>query len=129
MAQRWTRERRLEHTRTLLLDAAEELFARRGFSGAALEDIADAAGYTRGAIYAHFGSKEELFLAVIERQRQRFLDGFADVLSSSHRLDEIDIDELANRWRDLMSTTGADQAALGTNLPSSCSEARMPGNA
>ncbi|SPM32345.1 TetR family transcriptional regulator [Mycobacterium rhizamassiliense] len=113
MAQRWTRERRLEHTRKLLLDAAEELFARRGFSGAALEDIADAAGYTRGAIYAHFGSKEELFLAVIERQRQRFLDGFADVLSSSHRLDEINIDELANRWRDLMSKTGADHAALG----------------
>jgi AcrR family transcriptional regulator len=113
MAQRWTRERRLEHTRTLLLDAAEELFARKGFSGAALEDIADAAGYTRGAIYAHFGSKEELFLAVIERQRQRFLDGFADVILSSHRLDELNIDELANRWRDLMSKTGADQAALG----------------
>ena len=113
MAQRWTRERRLEHTRTLLLDAAEELFARKGFSGAALEDIADAAGYTRGAIYAHFGSKEELFLAVIERNRQRFLDGFADVISSSHRLDELDLDELANRWRDLMSKTGADQAALG----------------
>jgi AcrR family transcriptional regulator len=113
MAQRWTRERRLEHTRTLLLDAAEELFARKGFSGASLEEIADAAGYTRGAIYAHFGGKEELFLAVIERQRQRFLDGFADVILSSHRLDELDIDELANRWRELMSKGGADQAALG----------------
>jgi AcrR family transcriptional regulator len=113
MAQRWTRERRLEHTRTLLLDAAEELFARKGFSGAALEDIADAAGYTRGAIYAHFGGKEELFLAVIERQRQRFLDGFADVILSSHRLDELNLDELATRWRDLTSKGGADQAALG----------------
>lgn len=113
MTQRWTRERRLEHTRTLLLDAAEELFARKGFSGAALEDIADAAGYTRGAIYAHFGGKEELFLALIERHRQRFLDGFADVISSFHRLDELDLDELANRWRELMSKDGTDQAALG----------------
>jgi len=113
MAQRWTREKRLEHTRTLLLDAAEELFARKGFSAAALDDIADAAGYTRGAIYAHFAGKEELFLAVIERNRQRFLDGFADVISSSHRLDELDLDELANRWRDLMKKAGADQAALG----------------
>lgn len=113
MAQRWTRERRVEHTRTLLLDAAEEVFARKGFSGAALEDIADAAGYTRGAIYAHFGSKDELFLAAIERQRQRFLDGFADVILSSHHLDELNIDELAKRWRDLMSKSGADQAALG----------------
>ncbi|OBH40582.1 TetR family transcriptional regulator [Mycobacterium mantenii] len=113
MAQRWTRERRLEHTRGLLLDAAEELFARKGFSGSALEEIADAAGYTRGAIYAHFGGKEELFLAVIERNRQRFLDGFADVISSSHRLDELDLDELANRWKALMHKAGADQAALG----------------
>ncbi|MGZ6777673.1 MAG: TetR/AcrR family transcriptional regulator [Mycobacterium sp.] len=116
MAQRWTRERRLEHTRTLLLDAAQEIFARKGFSAAALEDIADAAGYTRGAIYAHFGGKEELFLAVIERYRQRFLDGFADVISSFHRLDELDLDELANRWRDLMNHAGADQAALGHEL-------------
>lgn len=113
MAQRWTRERRVEHTRALLLDAAEELFARKGFRGAALEDIADAAGYTRGAIYAHFGGKEELFLAVIERNRQQFLDGFADVISSSHRLDEINIEQLANRWRDLMSKDGGEQAALG----------------
>ncbi|MGB3283855.1 TetR family transcriptional regulator, partial [Mycolicibacter algericus] len=71
MAERWTMQRRLEHTRNLLLDAAEQVFARRGFDGAALEDIADAAGYTRGAIYSHFGSKAELFLAVIERQRQQ----------------------------------------------------------
>ncbi len=112
MAERWTRERRVEHTRTLLLDAAEELFARKGFSGAALEDIADTAGYTRGAIYAHFGGKEELFLALIERHRQRFLDGFADVISSAHRLEEVDVDELAQRWRELMSQ-GTDQAALG----------------
>jgi AcrR family transcriptional regulator len=44
---------------TLFPDAAEEFFARKGFDGAALDDIADAVGYTRGAIYAHFGSKEE----------------------------------------------------------------------
>ncbi len=111
MPQRWTRERRLEHTRNLLLDAAEELFARKGLLGAALEDIADAAGYTRGAIYSHFGAKEELFLAVIERQRQRFLDGFIETIESFHRLRDIDLDELANRWREMSS--GTDRAALG----------------
>lgn len=109
--QRWTRERRLEHTRNLLLDAAEELFARKGLLGAALEDIADAAGYTRGAIYSHFGAKEELFLAVIERQRQRFLDGFTETVESFHRLSDIDLDELANRWREM--SRGTDRAALG----------------
>lgn len=111
--ERWTRERRVEHTRTLLLDAAEKLFAGRGLEGAALEEIADAAGYTRGAIYAHFGSKEELFLAVIERQRQRFLDGFADVISSFENLADLNLDELSLRWRDLMSGDSEQAAALG----------------
>ena len=49
MTERWTRERRMEQTRTVLLDAAEKIFAGRGYAGS-LEDIADAAGYTRGAI-------------------------------------------------------------------------------
>ncbi len=111
--ERWTRERRVEHTRNLLLDAAEKAFADRGLGGAALEDIADAAGYTRGAIYAHFGSKEELFLTVIERQRQRFLDGFTDVVSSFHRLSDLNLDELSRRWRDLMSGDSEQTAALG----------------
>ena len=111
MPQRWTRERRLEHTRNLLLDAAEELFARKGLLGAALDDIADAAGYTRGAIYSHFGAKEELFLAVIERQRQRFLDGFTETIESFHRFSDIDFDELADRWREMSS--GTARAALG----------------
>ncbi|OBB70132.1 MULTISPECIES: TetR/AcrR family transcriptional regulator [unclassified Mycobacterium] len=114
MAERWTRERRLEHTRGLLLDAAEEIFARKGLSGAALEDIADAAGYTRGAIYSHFGAKEELFLAVTDRQRQRFLDGFTEVIQSFHRLGDIDIDELAERWS--QASNDPNRAALNYEL-------------
>jgi AcrR family transcriptional regulator len=115
LAERWTRERRVEHTRNLLLDAAEELFAQKGFGSATLEDIADAAGYTRGAIYAHFGAKEELFLAVTERHRQRFLDAFAAVISSYHELSELVLDDIATRWRE-MSSMSTDQAALGYEL-------------
>lgn len=114
MAERWTKERRTEHTRQILLDAAEEVFARKGLTGAALEEIADAAGFTRGAIYSQFGAKEKLFLAVVDRQRQRFLDGFAEVMMSFHRLSDVDIDELAERWRQLSS--GADRAVLGHEL-------------
>ena len=101
--ERWTRERRLEHTRNLLLDAAEEVFARKGLTGAALEDIAEAAGYTRGAIYSHFGTKEELFLAVVDRQRQRFLDGFAEIIQSFGGLGDLNVGELAQRWREVGS--------------------------
>lgn len=57
VAERWTKERRTEHTRQVLLDAAEEVFARKGLTGAALEEIADAAGFTRGAIYSQFGAR------------------------------------------------------------------------
>lgn len=102
----------MEHTRNLLLDAAEQVVARVGFGAAALEVIADAAGYTRGAIYSHFGTKEALFLAVMERQLQRFLDGFSDIVESFHSLEDFDVDKLAARWREL--TIGdADRAALG----------------
>ena len=105
-------QRRLEHTRNLLLDAAEEVFARKGFDAAALEDIADSAGYTRGAIYSHFGSKAELFLAVVERQRQRFLEGFTDVVDSFANLDDLQADRFADRWGDLLAQ-GSDRASLG----------------
>ncbi len=85
MVERWTRERRLEHTRSLLLDAAEEVFAEKGFTPATLDDIAHAAGYTKGAIYKHFATKEDLFLAVSDRYWRRYFDNFAEVMSTSER--------------------------------------------
>ena len=112
MAERWTRQRRLEHTRGVLLDAAEEVFAKRGFGGTALEDIAEVAGYTRGAIYSHFGTKEELFLAVTERHLLRFLDGFEDVIGSFESLGDLNVAQFAERWREL-TIAGPDSAALG----------------
>lgn len=93
----------------MLLDAAETIFASRGYAGS-LEDIADAAGYTRGAIYAQFGGKDALFLAVIERHRQRFLDGFADVMASFDRFADVDVEGFAERWR-LLSGADAQRAA------------------
>jgi AcrR family transcriptional regulator len=58
---------RTEATRRKLLLAAEKVFARDGFEAARLEDIAGLAGYTRGAFYANFQSKEEIFFALLER--------------------------------------------------------------
>jgi AcrR family transcriptional regulator len=53
-------------TRNLLLSAAEQVFARVGYEKAQVEEIAEAAGFSKGALYAHFKSKEELFLAMYE---------------------------------------------------------------
>lgn len=58
---------RTEATRRKLLEAAEKIFAREGFEAARLEDIASSAGYTRGAFYANFESKEDIFLALVEK--------------------------------------------------------------
>lgn len=94
------------------MDAAEEVFAKRGFGGTALEDIAEVAGYTRGAIYSHFGTKEELFLAVTERHLLRFLEGFEGVIASFESLEDLNVAQFAERWREL-TIAGPDSAALG----------------
>ena len=54
-------------TRRKLLLAAEQTFARDGYEAARLEDIAARAGYTRGAFYANFASKEDIFFALLEQ--------------------------------------------------------------
>lgn len=113
MAERWTRERRLEQTRSVLLDAAEEVFAEKGFTAATLDDIAHAAGYTKGAIYKHFATKEDLFLAVSDRYWRRYFDNFAEVMASANRVGAQELDEIAERWRQLSIDRGADHAALG----------------
>jgi len=60
------REERKEETRAELIASAARVFARRGFHGASLQEIARAAGYSTGAIYWHFEGKDDLFLAVYE---------------------------------------------------------------
>lgn len=64
--ERLTRAERREQTRALLLEAAARVFAARGLDGATVDDVAAAAGFTKGAVYSHFGSKDELFLAMLE---------------------------------------------------------------
>jgi AcrR family transcriptional regulator len=113
MVERWTRERRLEHTRSLLLDAAEEVFAEKGFTTATLDDIAHAAGYTKGAIYKHFATKEDLFLAVSDRYWRRYFDNFAEVMLTARQIGARELDEVAERWRQLSRDRGAEHAALG----------------
>jgi AcrR family transcriptional regulator len=59
---------RTEETQSRILDAAEAVFSDQGFEKTQLEEVATRAGYTRGAIYAHYSSKEDLFLALIEHR-------------------------------------------------------------
>jgi AcrR family transcriptional regulator len=67
---------RTRETQTKILDAAEAVFSEQGFEKTQLEEVAGRAGYTRGAIYAHYSNKEDLFLALMEH---RVLTKFAAV--------------------------------------------------
>jgi AcrR family transcriptional regulator len=78
-----TRVERQARTRTELIDAAERLFTAQGFHAASLEAVADDAGYTRGAVYSNFASKEDLFFAVYERRVERFLPELALALAAA----------------------------------------------
>src|SRR6266480_1721632 len=60
------RQLKQERTRSLLLDAAARVFARRGYHVATLEEVAAEAGFTKGAVYSNFESKEGLFLALVD---------------------------------------------------------------
>ncbi|SEI92321.1 TetR/AcrR family transcriptional regulator [Paraburkholderia diazotrophica] len=67
---RLTREQSKDQTRLRLLDAAQAIFMKKGFAAASVEDIAEAAGYTRGAFYSNFRSKPELFLELLRRDHE-----------------------------------------------------------
>jgi AcrR family transcriptional regulator len=62
-----SRRERREQTRTALLGAAERLWAERGIHGASLDEIASAAGLTKGAVYSNFSGKTHLLHALLER--------------------------------------------------------------
>jgi AcrR family transcriptional regulator len=63
-----TRQERAERTRSAIIDAAAEMFDQHGFNGASLSDILAEAGVTKGALYFHFSSKEELAHALVKEQ-------------------------------------------------------------
>lgn len=66
--QRLSRAEQRERTRQRLIDAAEYVFASRGIGAASIEEIAEHAGYTRGAFYSNFDSKDDVVHAVLERR-------------------------------------------------------------
>src|SRR5712691_3898321 len=76
MSERLTRQQRRDLTRQQLRDAAAVVFSARGYHAASLDEIADAAGFTKGAVYSNFASKEDLFLALIRERQTQMLEAF-----------------------------------------------------
>jgi AcrR family transcriptional regulator len=82
---RRTRSARAERrdARATLLRAAAAVFSERGFRDASVEDIAHRAGYSKGAIYWHFESKDDLFLALLEERLERPIREMIELLESA----------------------------------------------
>ena len=89
MNERLNRQDRKTQTRERLIDAAARVFAQRGFEAASLDEVAAAAGYTKGAVYSNFASKTDLFIALIERR--------IEVQSAEHsqRFEGLDLGSMA----------------------------------
>jgi AcrR family transcriptional regulator len=95
-ALRRSRSEQVESNRTAVLEAARQVFTDRGYLGATLEQIADAAGFSKGVVYSQFGSKADLFLAVLEQRideravaHERILEGLPSATDAFTMLGEM----------------------------------------
>lgn len=84
-----TPERRRAMTRQHLLEAAAIVFARHGFHGATLDEVAATAGFSKGAVYSNFKSKDDLFLELLDDRINREFAVVSEILESgSHEMAE-----------------------------------------
>ncbi|MCX4161966.1 MULTISPECIES: TetR/AcrR family transcriptional regulator [Paraburkholderia] len=87
---RLTREQSKDQTRQRLLDAAQAIFMKKGFTAASVEDITAAAGYTRGAFYSNFRSKPELFLELLRRDHDLMQTELEDIFAGDNTREEME---------------------------------------
>ncbi len=97
-----TQEERRTETRGLLLDAASDLFAHKGFHATTAEAVATAAGRTTGALYDHFGGKEGLLVALLERWVERRVVDLTQTIEGADGLD----DRLGAMWEGVVTPDG-----------------------
>jgi AcrR family transcriptional regulator len=86
---RLTREESRAQTRDRLLDATYEIVVRNGIEEASIEDIAEAAGFSRGAFYSNFESKEELLCALLEREKEGWEEELRTIVGEAASPEEI----------------------------------------
>jgi len=96
-SRRLTREERREETRSRLIGAAREVFAEEGYHAASVDQVAERAGFSTGAVYSAFGSKEELFRALVQEELRRQTDQLEDAIRDRPSMDAR-VQGAAERW-------------------------------
>jgi AcrR family transcriptional regulator len=81
------RDAQRAQTRRDLLDAAATVFARQGYHATSVDEVAEAAGYTKGAVYSNFRSKEQLFLELLDRQIDQAVEVVEDIFARTEPRD------------------------------------------
>ncbi len=101
---RLTRAESQARTSQRLIEAAATVFGRRGLHGASIEEVATEADYTKGAVYSNFGSKDELFLAVLEARLQAEAEFYRQLDETVRGQPDHDLAEQLPRLDDLDET-------------------------
>lgn len=83
------KEIRKEQNRQEILAAAEVVFARQGFHTTTMEEVAEECGWSKGTLYLHFKSKEDLFFSVIKEKVEKFSQALIDALERSQSLEQV----------------------------------------
>jgi AcrR family transcriptional regulator len=81
MMSRLTRKEKQAHTRACLMQSAAKVFAQRGLQQASIDEVAEDAGFTKGAFYANFKNKEELFLAMLDERFAKRIEDIEEVIA------------------------------------------------
>lgn len=76
------------HGRERVLSAARELFLERGYTGVSMQEIADAAGMRKASLYYHVRDKEDLFVQVVQQEREHLSAGIAAELATATTLED-----------------------------------------
>ncbi|TDY23062.1 TetR family transcriptional regulator [Paraburkholderia sp. BL6665CI2N2] len=87
--ERLTHSQRRERTREFLFEAARKMFIEKGVAATSVEEIAEAAGYTRGAFYSNFGGKRELLIELLRREDDRALVNLQGIMKEGGTAEEM----------------------------------------
>jgi len=101
-----TRRERQALTRERLISVAADELIRSGYRGTSLERVAEAAGFSKGAVYSNFASKEDLVLAVLDQRYLHRLDTLRDRLAASPEAVEDRLAAFSRWWEELITEQG-----------------------
>ncbi|GAA1821958.1 TetR/AcrR family transcriptional regulator [Planosporangium flavigriseum] len=116
--------RRRSETRQRMLDAAFEVFAARGFGRATVEEVCEAAGYTRGAFYSNFSSMDELFFALYEQRTAAMVALIEQTLAGT--ISAAQEGDLAGAVDRILASLGADSRWYAVNAEFTAHALRHP---